>query len=258
MNKRLHIPKLANAPLQEVVFEVRWKPDIDELTGTPFDSEFELAQGKFAERLEKDFGYHRRIISPLAPTSPLIGEIVHQFRRAENHFPVVQFGPCIVTLNESGGQYEWEQQYKPMIRQVLEQLGSSYKRQLAISEVNLYYIDAIDIADAKDLLDGLGQLKISLQFDLRDRADLAGAGVDLEYRLEQRSMLHLSVRSATNNTSGKPALVWHTAVHRSECEEWNAGKDVIDAAMKWCEYAHSITSELFKNMTKGPLYDSFL
>ncbi len=257
MNNNQHISKLRNAPLQEVVLEVRWKPDIDEQTGRATDSEFELAQGRLAERLEEKFSFHRRVVP--APVVPLLtGQVVHQFWRAEGCFPIVQFGPCIATINEDGEGYEWKDEFKPLIRETLERLISSYRKGLRLSEVKLFYIDAIDIPEGSSVPEMLEKLKFGVRFDIEVGGALEGAGVDLRYRLEHGSVLQLSVQHATNNKTGNPALLWHTAVYRVDCESWGGGEQVVEKVMDWCEYAHSVTSPLFRKMVDGDLYASFV
>jgi uncharacterized protein (TIGR04255 family) len=257
MNELQHVPKLPNAPLQEVVFEARWEPDTNEQGGLPYDSEFAMALGKFHDRVKQQFPSHRLLVPKPVPVQFLTGQIAHQFWSAGDKFPLVQFGPCIVTVNEDGAEYEWEKGYKSLIRWTLERLFESYEGKAKLSGVKLFYIDAIDMPDSDNVLTYLNNLKVALQFDLHSHEDLASVKVDFGYRLDHDSMLQLSVQNGTNNQTGGPALVWHTAVHRSNCEEWNESDNVVDAVMEWCVYARSVTSSLFRKMTQGPLYDSF-
>lgn len=257
MKERKHIPKLPNAPLKEVVFEARWDPMSTE-KGEELDGGFELAQGRFAERLEPDFEPPLRVVQQQFPSTLLTGHIVHQFWSPGRSFPLVQFGPCILTVNQDGPGYEWEEGYKQLIRKTLKRLYDSYKGELRLSEVRLFYVDAIDLPDAENIPGHLEKLKVSLSFNERNTDDLFRVGAEFGYRLEQDSTLHISVRNGTNNKTGAPALIWHTSVHRAECRTWHDHEQVVDAVMEWCDYAHSITSNLFKNMTEGELYDSFL
>ncbi len=256
-----HISRLPNAPLQEVVFEVRWKPVSDSTGGPPHDAGFELAQGRFADRLESDFTFqHRLMPEPVAPF--LLGQLVHQFWTAEGMFPLVQFGPCIMTVNTNGQGYEWQREdgsgYRQLIRRTLEHLLASYRRNLELTEVKLFYIDAIDLPDSISAFDRFKKLNIGLQFGVDTLPSLSSARVDLGYSLAQGSTLQLSVQDATNNTSGSPALIWHIAVHKKRCDEWIGHENLAEEIIDWCDYARSFTSPLFKEMTRGKLYESFL
>lgn len=259
MNNSQHPSKLQKPPLQEVVFEARWKPDVSKQSRPSYDTGFELAQGRLSERLERHgFHFHRRIVPDQVPTSFLTDQIVHQFWHAQDEFPLVQFGPCIITVNEDGKGYEWERSFCPLIRQTLDQLMESYKNTPTLAEVNLLYIDAIDLPDAADFLHHLQKLRVNLQFGIHDQQELADVKVDFGYQLDHDSTLRCSIQSATNNRTGNPALMWHTAVHRNQCESWEGTPHVVDSVMEWCQYAHATASNLFKNMTQGELYESFL
>ncbi len=254
-----HLAKLRNPPLQEVVFEVRWKPDDTKESGTSYDSRYELAQGRLSERLEqRGFGFHRRIVPDQLPASFLTDQIVHQFWQAEERFPLVQFGPCILAVNEDGRTYEWERTFRPLVQETLHQLLESYKGELTLSEVKLFYIDAVDLPAETDFLQHLQKLRVNLQLGMQDQQELSDVKVDFGHRLDHDSTLHCSIQSATNNRTGNPALMWHTVVHRNQCEAWEKQQHLVDSVMQWCQYAHSAASNLFKDMTHGELYDSFL
>jgi len=254
-----HLSKLRNPPLQEVVFEARWKPDAAEASRPSYDSHYELAQGRLSERLEQHgFNVHRRIVPDQVPVSFLTEQLVHQFWSAQGEFPLVQFGPCIITVNEDGKGYEWEPSFRPLVRQTLDQLMESYKNKPTLSEVKLLYIDAVDLPDAADFLQHLRKLQVNLQLGIHDQQELSDVKVDFGYRLEHDSTLRCSIQNATNNRTGNPALMWYTAVHRSNCESWEGSPHVVDSVMEWSQYAHAAASNLFKNMTHGELYDSFI
>ena len=51
--------KLKNAPLKEVIFELRWESTLDD-SGNPYDPGYDLAQGKFADRLHSEFPVHKK------------------------------------------------------------------------------------------------------------------------------------------------------------------------------------------------------
>ncbi len=52
--------KLSNAPLQEVIFEVRWPLQPDESGRQLMDREYEMALGKFQAALKTDFPYRTK------------------------------------------------------------------------------------------------------------------------------------------------------------------------------------------------------
>ena len=69
--------KLKNAPLKKVVFELQWKCDVNN-HGSPFDNGFDLAQGKFADKLKPNFPLHRKLVPDGAPIK-LFGAPLYQY-----------------------------------------------------------------------------------------------------------------------------------------------------------------------------------
>lgn len=254
MANNQHLAKLQNPPVQEVVFEARWKPDSTTESQLPYDSKFEFAQGRVAEQLEQHgFCVHRRIAPDHIATPLLTEQIVHQFWQAKGEFPLVQFGPCIVTVNEAGAGYKWERGFRPLLQKTLQRLLESYNGELTLSDVKLCYIHALDLPAGMDFLQHLQKLQVNLQFGIQSQQELSDVSVNFGYRLDHDSTLHCSMQSAINNRTGNPALIWHTVVHRNQCEAWEGQRRVLGSVMQWCQYAHSAASNLFKNDTKKTL-----
>ena len=76
--------KLPKAPLQEVIFEIRWnlKPGVD--AGHMFDEDFELASGRLSALVENHFHYYKRIVPQEIPDQLMHYQPVHQYRTGEN------------------------------------------------------------------------------------------------------------------------------------------------------------------------------
>lgn len=99
--------KLPNAPLQEVIFEIRWALMPGKESGQIIDEGFELASGRLSTILEERFPYYKRIISQNIPDQLMHYNVVHQYWSGENKWPVIQLGPGIFTINCTDEEYFW-------------------------------------------------------------------------------------------------------------------------------------------------------
>lgn len=79
--------KLPNAPLQEVIFEIRWELQVDSSGSREIDEGFELAIGKFQHLVSDSFPFYRRkTIATLVDVS-VPYQVAHQFWSAEHTWP---------------------------------------------------------------------------------------------------------------------------------------------------------------------------
>ena len=93
VNSDNHISKLPNAPLQEVIFELRWKLDFDPGSQSQTDKDFQFAFANFSA-LSSNKLKHKVILKPSAvPDILFLNRPVYQFWAAENQYPVFQLGP---------------------------------------------------------------------------------------------------------------------------------------------------------------------
>lgn len=96
-----HIEKLLNAPLQEVIFEIRWDLNINLASNREFDEGFAIALGTLATLLKNDFPHVVRKIPDDFPADLLNYSTIYQFWKGENIWPVLQLGPGIFTVNDT-------------------------------------------------------------------------------------------------------------------------------------------------------------
>jgi uncharacterized protein (TIGR04255 family) len=135
--------KLKYAPLKEVIFEIHWDSNIDGL-GMHVDNGFDLAQGKFSEKIKPNFPLHKKLIPEGAPIK-IFGTPMHQYWTAEFKWPVIQHGPGMMAINEVEVGYEWKNSFKPLIIENVGKLVTSYDVPLKINKIKLQYVDAWDV-----------------------------------------------------------------------------------------------------------------
>jgi len=239
--------KLKKAPLKEVIFELRWEYGVD-FNGFQSDRGFDLAQGKFAYKMEKDFPVYKKLIPDNAPFK-LFGSPVNQYWHGELRWPVVQHGQGMIAINDVEKSYEWENGFYPLILSTIDRLIESYNEPLRFNRIKLHYTDALDIEQG----DTIDFVKSNLQTEIltRSRAPgmLKGFNIQQGFLLEEGSIMNLSISSGINNQNTKNSVVWNTVVEK-------VGKFNIGDIQNWLIFAHDHTSQMFKDMLNPDFYAS--
>jgi uncharacterized protein (TIGR04255 family) len=245
--------KLPNAPLQEVIFEVRWALKPSEETGQLEDDGFELASGRLSTILEEELPYYKRIVPSDIPEQLLFYRAVHQYWKGEKTWPVVQLGPGMFTVNCTEEWYDWEENYFPFLQKAIQWLIQAYRQPLHFAFVSLRYIDAIKVADYGGIQDGW-QAFIGNQFnflysnEFNTRGRQRQVQINQVFELENQSSLQIQISDGKRNN--ELALIWQTAVLKKQLFSQ-------DQLIKWADEAHALTHQLFKEMIKPELYASF-
>ena len=247
----MKIKKLPNAPLQEVIFEAMWNIDVDE-NGSPFDPNFELAQGVYAHLIKKDFPFRKRTIPPNIPIN-IYPKPIHQFWKGENEWPVVQIGPGILAVNDTENNYEWAAKFRKYAELAINILHKSYEVELEYNKLSLRYIDAVELPQKytdKDLNEFISD-KFNIQ--INNNFDTLGTQVGLNlnqvFDIGEGNMLNFIVSNGMSNKA-KPSIIWQTNIFtKSEPKKVNI--------MSWLDNAHDITSNIFKTSLSDEFYSTF-
>lgn len=249
MSENTHITKLSNSPLQEVIFELFLENEVDS-QGNPTEEKFELAQGIFARAIAEDFPI--RVSIKLSPNLKVYPRISFQFWKGEQQWPVVQFGPGILTVNDTDENYEWTN-YFPLIQSCIDSLENSYEEDLKISKVVLKYIDAIELDDATaekkiQFINNHFNINIVNNFTVSD-GRLVGLNINQSFLLEDRSQVNFSI---TDGKSKKnlPAIVWQQKISTNSI----SNKDEV---ISWLTKGHEVVSKLFKDTITKDFYEHF-
>lgn len=243
--------KLPNAPLKEAIFEVRWPLQPDESGRQLVDKDYTFAVGKFQGELMNDFPYHVARFPREIPDYVFNHQVMHQFRKEENSWPVVQIGPGIATVNDTEQSYEWERTYLPNIKRTLHALKQGYG-ELVFSQLSLRYIDMVRVLDYG--LDTWEEfVNKHINFDFRNhfntRGKLASFNFEQAFDLNDTGLLHVGFSNGQNNKK-ESVFIWQTAVIKR-------GRIHQDLVPYWLEEAHSCTSELFREICKDDFYATF-
>jgi uncharacterized protein (TIGR04255 family) len=245
--------KLPNAPLQEVIFEIRWLLQHAEGSDMLQDPEFELAKGRLSTILEKELPVHKRIPPSEIPEQLLFYRPVYQYWKGEKIWPVVQLGPGIFTVNCTDDWYDWDENYFPFLQKAIHWLIQAYKKPIQFAFASLRYIDAIKVEKYGGMDEGWRKF-ISKWFNFtydnsfNTRGSEKQIQINQVFEMEDGSSLQIQLSEGKQNN--ETALVWQTAVQRKQ-------SFTEDQLIEWVVKAHDTTHELFKDMIKPELYASF-
>ena len=251
LNSDNHISKLPNAPLQEVIFELRWKLDFDPGSQSPTDKDFQFAFANFSA-LSSNKLKHKVILKPsAAPDILFLNRPVYQFWAAENQYPVFQLGPGVFTVNETEKNYEWKN-FRSLILEGVDWLNKAYSNKLDFSVVELRYIDAIEVNDdnQKDLIKFIAD---NLQIEIGNKnvdAKLNDIQLHQRFKIDDENYLSLLIANGIKNINQVKAIILQTSFNKTS----NISSENL---IPWIDTAHDTCSSLFKKMISKNLYEQF-
>ncbi len=253
---------LAKAPLNEVIFEIRWglvKADQSKREyHLPFE-ETDFFFGQFKMIVTSiGFSFIERTNIEIQPSLPHV--VNFRFRKAQNTWPCYQIGLGVFTVNQINDGYEWDK-FKQDILNGIEYLNKGYPggiENLKSVGIELRYRDAFIFSENENSVAFL-KSKMKLSFDLPDgllnseyldNNKIAGTRVAFNLDIiNPKGKLVLDLRQAKIN--GQPGFVLDTRT-RSQ------GNDVPnlidrDSFSQWLEGVHNIQRLAFKELI-DPIY----
>ena len=242
--------KLPNAPLKEVIFEVRWDADINPENNQLFDKGYALALGVFKNLVKSHFPIAKQITD--IPANFIFGKVIHQFWKSEKEWPVLQIGPGILTINCTETNYDWQNDFFELIQKTMAWHEQAYENKMNYSFVTLRYIDSVNLKDfGTAKLEDFLNTNFNFGFNnlFYTKGPLKQLQFDQVFELEDSSGLHIAFSNAENSNK-EPTFVWQTAINK-------VGIQNKDSIIKWCEFAHETSSTVFKEMLKPEFYDRF-
>jgi uncharacterized protein (TIGR04255 family) len=252
MNTEQKLIKLPKAPLQEVIFEVKWDLDINPQANQLYDSGIEAAVGQLKSAVKDHFPVFKRRYPIDFPVQMLNYQVIYQYWKSEQIWPVLQLGPGIFSINDTDKEYTWSGTFFPLLKKSLSWLEDSYEKHLNYISSSLRYIDIIKIKDYnftnwKDFVSN--NLNFSFQNNFNTRGDLKLFQFSQVFDIGDSTDLQVIIsngRDAENNE----ILIWENNIISNQ-------KLDITELIKWVESAHRSTSELFIELCSKDLYDSF-
>lgn len=244
--------KLPKAPLQEVILEIKWELQMDSSTGFQIDPGFQLSLGKFHQSLQEEFPMVIQKHPADIPIHILGQQVIYQFWKSKETWPVIQIGPGILTINETEKSYEWQQGFLPLLENTLNKLNRSYQDEIPFNSFALRYIDAVKVEDY-GFTNWPTFVKHHINFDFSNgfisNESVKGFTFDQSFDLGESTTLQV-IFSSGNNLKGELMFFWQIVVHVNRLFE-------IEGLLSKIANAHKITSAKFKDICKKEFYGSF-
>lgn len=240
--------KLTNAPLVEVIFEIKW--DILNRTDVV---DFQYLHGDLYSRIKEKYSFRESLVPPEVPFDVMKGIPVFRFRPQRNSHPLVQIGPGLLTYNALDSQYYWEE-FREESNRLIGILDDIYPKynDLNVSPM-LTYIDFFEFngknVNSLDFINSSFHLNISQSFVDSSDATFTDMNAQLNYKVKNGSLsLNLSDGKINNEKNG---VVLQTKVIGDKMQYSKSDLSL------WIDSAHELSSKVFKSLTKGDLFESF-
>jgi uncharacterized protein (TIGR04255 family) len=266
------ISRLPNAPLAEVVFELRWA-----LQGAENMLPVLYSDPGLIPLIEKFTSRIRRAGFPVLKdmTRPqetgAYGVVRRFYKDGESAFPIVQIGPGIFASNQSS-DYEWSL-FKKQTLAAMHHVLSSYPSldgfPLRPTQIELRYIDVFD----KSLLGKAAlfhfsehgtSLKFVLPSMLTDPKIFAGdPGGRFVFqgnlKLRKDSIFVVDMATGRNNVRNDDIIRLESKVVSKDggVPKLRNASQFITEVGKWLEFAHGITSPFFRSFVSPAIMAKF-
>ncbi len=237
--------KLPNAPLIEVVIELRWQiTQKNELT------EIQYLYGDLYNELKDKFPHRESIIPVDIPIEMTLNQPVHRFRARAGGYPLIQIGPGILTLNTIDDIYEWNSFFKDT-QETIEKFLKVYTLPDKQVVPGIMFIDFFSFNfEENDVLDYINRnfkATLSQSFFEADKPPI-DFNMGFAYNIELGQLRVNLQKGIVNKSEG---ILLQTRIN---------GKPLLakeEKLGKWLNDAHELTSDLFKQLTAGNLYETF-
>lgn len=255
---------LANAPLIEVITELRWgkifHPEGEGSIAFQFsEDERNFFPGQFkSEAKQRGFNFHEAV----NPNIPLPHLVKHRFRREANTWPCFQIGDGIFTVNQTNDGYAWNT-YKEAFSEGLAVLDKSHPDtlvKLPLIGIELRYRDAFFLNEGESSANFLRNkfnfdFVIPEQFLASDLLEKEILNNNFSFAINSKSpvgIVVVDVKEAIIN--GKPGFIMDI-IMRSADEK--APKSSSEDLVGWLEEAHVMQQHAFKTLVKSEFAETF-
>lgn len=248
---------LANKPLVEAIFDVRWRLD-EPVQHMLIDPHYKIALGRAFDRLNGEYPYHEQLPASSMPDELAGYKVQHRFRKGKNAWPLVQMGPGILTVNDTDG-YVWEE-FEKRIEQALEVIFDVYPGEFEINSLLLRYIDAIHFDFVNNSIFEFleKQMKTSLYPNPKLFEDTQvhqlPTGLDLRMIFSSSEPKgEINMRLVKGKKEDTDALIWETQMLSVGDDAPKEKGDILT----WVNKAHELTDAWFFKTIEGELLERF-
>jgi uncharacterized protein (TIGR04255 family) len=241
------VSKLPNAPLVEIVLELRWK-----ILNQADLSKTQYVYGDLYSELKSKYPHRENVLPAELPLGILINQPVHRFRSAPNDYPLIQVGPGLLTLNTVDEKYYWDD-----FSTLANELITTFLKVHPL-EVNdkitpsVLFLDFFEFDFENDDILKFINKKFQIQFGQSFiTSETFPTNINLGYYYKI-PLGDLSVLFQKGKSIKKlDGIILQTRI------DGNPLNPVIEEVSDWINKSHEICSDLFKKLTEGSLYESF-
>ena len=245
--KKSGMSKLPNAPLNEVVLELRWK-----ITNKSDLTKIQYLYGDIYNVLKNKYPCRESIAPPEIPMEILINQPVHRFRVAQNDYPLFQVGPGIITLNTIDDKYYWEifsDDIEELLRSFLLVYPFQTNEKLTPS---ILFIDFFPLNFKEDNVHDFVNENFNFVFKqnfIKTSNNPMDVNIGFFYEISLGDLSVTFLKGKDNKQS--EGIVVQTRINGISLNP------EITEIKAWIDESHNVCSELFKKLTEGKLYESF-
>lgn len=240
--------KLPNAPLLEVIFEIKW-----DIVNKSDMVDFQYLHGDLYSNLKDKFPYRESLVPPEVPYDALRGLPIFRYRKDKDCYPLVQIGPGVITINTTDDTYYWDN-FRDEINQIVKIFSSIYSKyeNLQLSPI-LTYLDFLEYDKKKitpiEYINSNLQLEVKEHFLNINNASLNDVNFTFNYSIKEDTV-SLNLRDGEINKNKNGIIMQNKIIGKKSLY-------TVGDLAKWLNEAHELSSDFFKSMTKGNLYKSF-
>jgi len=240
--------RLPNAPLLEVIFELRW-----ELITDDEKNRYQYLHGDLYNALRSQYPVRELVFPAHFPVDVYLNQVAHRFRKAPDEYPLIQIGPGVFTVNTNDENYIWDE-YQEWIKKGVDSLINleSFNKNTRIS-LALKYFDFLPFdyksMDIKDFLRDNLHIKVEQDF-YKNEGPPHNINLGFSYGTDV-GILNIGINKAQINVNHEEGIIIQIEVVQT-----NLTAD-IPAVNRWLKGARELTKTTFLEMTKGNLQEMF-
>lgn len=261
--------KLPNAPLVEVVFELKWNLIGDDSVPIPFrkDPGYDVLADSFVYSAGKQ-GFST--VQKINASNPIVAHSVdlRLYNNEKQKHPLWQIGPGIFASNEST-EYDWKS-FKKMTSNGVKLLFESYPDLKSFKfeplSLELRYIDSFGSSKKtnQNLLSFLNNntsLNVSLPGFLKNApiSNDQSSNLVFTFPIKQKKGTFFSVQLADASINNTKSIYLQSKVF-TDLRPIRVAKNItkrLKYIENWLEEAHSVTSPFFKDFVNESLMDNY-
>lgn len=238
------ISRLKNAPLLEVIFELQWDMSNKDWENYPY------LHGDLYEKMKTDYSDREVLLPPYLPKQILEGKVQYRFKQ-NNGYPLFQLGAGVLTFHATDEEYEWDI-YNSKIEGLLDSFFSvnNIGKKEYLPTLSYYDFLKVDL-NSNNVFEYISK---HLNLDIEQNAHKFEQNPhDFNFGFSYNigfANLNVRIDSGQKDDDNKGLIV---QTQLNAVSRYNRKSET----MSWLDMAHDFTSQYFKDLTEGELYESF-